>query len=35
MDVEIVFTGVPVTDLASGRDYFERFFGRPADVEVG
>jgi catechol 2,3-dioxygenase-like lactoylglutathione lyase family enzyme len=34
MDVEIVFTGMPVTDLASGRDYFERLFGRPADVEV-
>jgi hypothetical protein len=34
MDVEIAFTGVPVTDLATGRDYFERLFGRPADVEV-
>jgi predicted enzyme related to lactoylglutathione lyase len=34
MDVEIAFTGVPVTDLAVGRDFFERLFGRPADVEV-
>ena len=34
MDVEIAFTGVPVSDLASGRDFFERPFGRPADVEV-
>jgi catechol 2,3-dioxygenase-like lactoylglutathione lyase family enzyme len=34
MDVEIAFTGVPVTSLATGRDFFERLFGRPADVEV-
>ncbi len=34
MDVEIAFTGVPVMNLASGRDFFERLFGRPADVEV-
>jgi predicted enzyme related to lactoylglutathione lyase len=34
MDVEIAFTGVPVSDLASGRDFFDRVFGRPADVEV-
>jgi predicted enzyme related to lactoylglutathione lyase len=34
MDVEVVFTGVPVTSLATGRDFFERLFGRPADVEV-
>ncbi len=34
MDVEIAFTGVPVSNLASGRDFFERLFGRPADVEV-
>jgi catechol 2,3-dioxygenase-like lactoylglutathione lyase family enzyme len=34
MDVRIAFTGVPVTDLATGRDYFERLFGRTADVEV-
>jgi glyoxylase I family protein len=25
---------VPVTSLATGRDFFERLFGRPADVEV-
>ncbi len=34
VDVEIAFTGVPVTDLSSGRDFFERIFGRAADVEV-
>ena len=34
MDVEIAFTGVPVRDLASGRGFFERVFGRAADVEV-
>ncbi len=34
MDVDIAFTGVPVRDLASGRDFFERIFGRSADVEV-
>ncbi len=34
MDVEIAFTGVPVTSLAAGRDFFERLLGRPADVEV-
>jgi predicted enzyme related to lactoylglutathione lyase len=34
MEVQIAFTGVPVSDLAIGRDFFERLFGRPADVEV-
>jgi predicted enzyme related to lactoylglutathione lyase len=34
MDVQIAFTGVPVRDLSSGRDFFERIFGRAADVEV-
>ncbi len=34
MDVEIAFTGVPVGDLSSGRDFFERVFGRAADIEV-
>jgi catechol 2,3-dioxygenase-like lactoylglutathione lyase family enzyme len=34
MDVEVAFTGVPVRDLNSGRDFFERIFGRAADVEV-
>ena len=34
MDVEIAFTGVPVSELASGRDFFERLLGRAADVEV-
>ena len=34
MDVEVAFTGVPVSDLAQGRDFFERLLGRPADIEV-
>ena len=34
MDVEIAFTGVPVSALAAARDFFERLLGRPADVEV-
>ena len=34
MDIEIAFTGVPVRDLAAGRDFFERIFGRGADIEV-
>ena len=32
--MEIAFTGVPVSSLAAGRDFFERLLGRPADVEV-
>jgi catechol 2,3-dioxygenase-like lactoylglutathione lyase family enzyme len=34
MDVEIAFTGVPITDLSVGRDFYERLLGKPADVEV-
>ena len=34
VDVEIAFTGVPVSRLAAGRDFFERVLGRAADVEV-
>jgi catechol 2,3-dioxygenase-like lactoylglutathione lyase family enzyme len=34
VEVEIAFTGVPVRSLDAGRDFFERLFGRPADVEV-
>jgi hypothetical protein len=34
MDVEVGFTGVAITDLAAGRDFFERLLGRPADIEV-
>ena len=34
MDVEVAFTGVPVSELATGRAFFERLFGRPADVVV-
>src|SRR5580693_6645442 len=34
MDVQIAFTGVPVRDLETGRDFFERILGRAADVEV-
>lgn len=34
MKIEVAFTGVPVTDLARGQDFFERFFGAPPDVLV-
>jgi hypothetical protein len=34
MEVEIAFTGVAVSDLAVGRDFFERLFGKPPDVLV-
>ncbi len=34
MDVDIAFTGVPVSELDAGRGFFERLFGRPADVLV-
>jgi catechol 2,3-dioxygenase-like lactoylglutathione lyase family enzyme len=34
VEVKTAFTGVPVTSLDAGRDFFERLFGRPADVEV-
>jgi hypothetical protein len=29
MEVEIVFTGVPVTRLDAGRNFFERLFAAP------
>jgi catechol 2,3-dioxygenase-like lactoylglutathione lyase family enzyme len=32
--VEVAFTGVPVSDLARGQDFFERLFGAPPDVLV-
>jgi GNAT superfamily N-acetyltransferase len=34
MDVEVAFTGVPISDLPVGRDFYERLLGRPADIEV-
>jgi hypothetical protein len=34
MDVEIAFTGVAVSDLARGREFFERLFGKPPDALV-
>ncbi|HWF14771.1 MAG TPA: VOC family protein [Acidimicrobiales bacterium] len=34
MEIELAFIGVPVTDLAAGRDYFERLLGSPPDVLV-
>jgi glyoxalase/bleomycin resistance protein/dioxygenase superfamily protein len=34
MDVDVAFTGVPVSELACGRDFFERLLGRPADILV-
>jgi catechol 2,3-dioxygenase-like lactoylglutathione lyase family enzyme len=34
VDVEIAFTGVGVSDLAVGQDFFERLLGKPPDVLV-
>jgi catechol 2,3-dioxygenase-like lactoylglutathione lyase family enzyme len=34
VDVEVAFTGVAVSNLAGGREFFERVFGRPADILV-
>ncbi len=34
MDVEIAFTGVPVSALVIGQGFYERLFGRPAEVVV-
>jgi catechol 2,3-dioxygenase-like lactoylglutathione lyase family enzyme len=32
--IEVAFTGVPVSDLTRGQDFFERLFGSPPDVVV-
>jgi catechol 2,3-dioxygenase-like lactoylglutathione lyase family enzyme len=34
VQIEVAFTGVPVSDLRRGRDFFERLFGSPPDVLV-
>ncbi len=34
MDVDVAFTGVAVSALDTGRDFFEQLFGRPADIIV-
>jgi catechol 2,3-dioxygenase-like lactoylglutathione lyase family enzyme len=34
MKIEVAFTGVPVSDLARGQDFFERILGKPPDVLV-
>jgi hypothetical protein len=34
MDIEVAFIGVPVNDLGTGRDFFERLLGSPPDVLV-
>ncbi len=34
MQIEVAFTGIPVTDLARGQDFFERLLGKPPDVLV-
>jgi catechol 2,3-dioxygenase-like lactoylglutathione lyase family enzyme len=34
MEVEVAFIGVPVTDLATGQDFFERLLGSPPDILV-
>ena len=32
MDIEVAFSGVPVTELAAAQDFFERLFGAPPDI---
>jgi catechol 2,3-dioxygenase-like lactoylglutathione lyase family enzyme len=32
--IEVAFTGVPVSDLPRGQDFFERLFGSSPDVVV-
>ena len=34
MKIEVAFTGVPVSDLARGQEFFERILGKPPDVLV-
>jgi predicted enzyme related to lactoylglutathione lyase len=34
MKIEVAFTGVPVSDLTRGQDFFERLLGSPPDVLV-
>ncbi|HEY6474240.1 MAG TPA: VOC family protein [Acidimicrobiales bacterium] len=34
MDIEVVFSGVPVTELAAAQDFFERLFGASPDIIV-
>lgn len=34
MKIEVAFTGVPVSDLSRGQDFFERLLGKPPDVLV-
>jgi catechol 2,3-dioxygenase-like lactoylglutathione lyase family enzyme len=34
MKIEVAFTGVPVSDLAAGQDFFERLFDKPPDILV-
>ena len=33
-EIQILFAGVPVSDFEVSRPWYERFFGRPADVDV-
>jgi predicted enzyme related to lactoylglutathione lyase len=32
MAIEVLFTGIAVSDFKAARAWYERFFGRPADV---
>jgi predicted enzyme related to lactoylglutathione lyase len=34
MNVDVAFTGVAVSELVAAREFFERLFGRPADIMV-
>jgi predicted enzyme related to lactoylglutathione lyase len=32
MDIDVMFTGLPVSDFQAAQDWYERFFGRPPDI---
>jgi predicted enzyme related to lactoylglutathione lyase len=32
MEADVLFAGVPVSDFTTARAWYERFFGRPADL---
>ena len=34
-EITDLFSGIPVSDLDAGIDWYTRFFGRPPDSRVG
>lgn len=34
MDADVLFAGVPISDLAESQSWYERLLGRPADIPV-